>query len=117
MGAPGPNLYGIIGRQAGTCTDFHYGPDLVAAVEAGLVEPVRAFQAMWRARVSLCVRIWVIIRPNRGCPTVCEAGGRTYWPILSVCQSPAQDDPANCVQKGQDCCCNGLRVLFMGQMP
>ena len=35
-GRVGPNLYGVIGRQAGT-TDFRYGDDLVAAGEAGLV--------------------------------------------------------------------------------
>ena len=32
----GPNLYGIIGRQAGT-TEFRYGESLVAAGEKGLV--------------------------------------------------------------------------------
>lgn len=35
-GRTGPNLYGVIGRQAGTA-DFRYGDDLVAAGEAGLV--------------------------------------------------------------------------------
>ena len=35
-GKVGPNLYGVIGRQAGT-TDFRYGDSLVAAGEAGLV--------------------------------------------------------------------------------
>jgi len=33
----GPNLYGIVGRQAGTVDGFRYGADLVAAGEAGLV--------------------------------------------------------------------------------
>jgi cytochrome c len=32
----GPNLYGVIGRQAGTA-DFKYGASLVAAGEKGLV--------------------------------------------------------------------------------
>lgn len=32
----GPNLYGVVGRQAGTIEDFNYGDDLVAAGEAGL---------------------------------------------------------------------------------
>lgn len=36
-GRTGPNLYGIIGRQAGTYDGFRYGDDLVAAGEAGLV--------------------------------------------------------------------------------
>ncbi|TMM50560.1 c-type cytochrome [Sulfitobacter sabulilitoris] len=36
-GRVGPNLYGIIGRQAGSVEDFNYGDDLVAAGEAGLV--------------------------------------------------------------------------------
>ncbi|WP_300038286.1 c-type cytochrome [uncultured Roseobacter sp.] len=35
-GKTGPNLYGVIGRTAGTA-DFRYGDDLVAAGEAGLV--------------------------------------------------------------------------------
>ncbi|WP_299740201.1 c-type cytochrome [uncultured Roseobacter sp.] len=35
-GKTGPNLYGVIGRTAGTA-DFKYGDDLVAAGEAGLV--------------------------------------------------------------------------------
>lgn len=34
-GKTGPNLYGVIGRTAGTA-DFKYGKDLVAAGEAGL---------------------------------------------------------------------------------
>lgn len=33
----GPNLYGVIGRQAGTVDGFRYRPDIVAAGEQGLV--------------------------------------------------------------------------------
>jgi len=36
-GKTGPNLYGLIGRQAGTVEGFRYGDSLVAAGEAGLV--------------------------------------------------------------------------------
>lgn len=36
-GKTGPNLHGIIGRQAGTVEDFKYGESIVAAGEAGLV--------------------------------------------------------------------------------
>lgn len=36
-GRTGPNLYGIVGRQAGSVEGFRYGDDLVAAGEAGLV--------------------------------------------------------------------------------
>ena len=36
-GKTGPNLYGIIGRQAGTAEGFSYGDSLVAAGAAGLV--------------------------------------------------------------------------------
>lgn len=36
-GKTGPNLYGIIGRTAGSVEDFKYGDDIVAAGEAGLV--------------------------------------------------------------------------------
>jgi cytochrome c len=36
-GRTGPNLYGVIGRQAGTIEDFRYGDSIVAAGEAGLV--------------------------------------------------------------------------------
>lgn len=36
-GKTGPNLYGIVGRQAGTVEGFRYGDALVAAGEAGLV--------------------------------------------------------------------------------
>ncbi len=35
-GKTGPNLWGVIGRQAGSA-DFKYGKDLVAAGEGGLV--------------------------------------------------------------------------------
>ncbi|MEP2639454.1 cytochrome C [Roseobacter sp.] len=35
-GRTGPNLYGVIGRVAGS-SDFRYGDDIVAAGEAGLV--------------------------------------------------------------------------------
>jgi cytochrome c len=33
----GPNLYGVIGRQAGSLEGFRYQPSIVAAGEAGLV--------------------------------------------------------------------------------
>jgi cytochrome c len=33
----GPNLYGVVGRQAGSVEGFRYRPDIVAAGEAGLV--------------------------------------------------------------------------------
>lgn len=36
-GKTGPNLFGVIGRTAGTAEDFKYGSDLVAAGEAGLI--------------------------------------------------------------------------------
>ena len=36
-GKTGPNLYGVIGRAAGSVEGFKYGKDLVAAGEAGLV--------------------------------------------------------------------------------
>ena len=37
-GRTGPNLYGVVGRQAGTQEDFDkYGDSIVAAGEAGLV--------------------------------------------------------------------------------
>ncbi|MFC7703950.1 c-type cytochrome [Plastorhodobacter daqingensis] len=36
-GRTGPNLYGVIGRTAGTEEGFRYSPALVAAGEAGLV--------------------------------------------------------------------------------
>ena len=36
-GKTGPNLYGVIGRQAGTYEDFKYGPSIVEAGEGGLV--------------------------------------------------------------------------------
>ena len=36
-GKTGPNLYGVVGRQAGAYEDFKYGDSIVAAGEAGLV--------------------------------------------------------------------------------
>jgi cytochrome c len=33
----GPNLYGVVGRQAGSLEGFRYRPDIVAAGEGGLV--------------------------------------------------------------------------------
>lgn len=36
-GRTGPNLWGIMGRTAGTVDGFRYGPSLVAAGDAGLV--------------------------------------------------------------------------------
>lgn len=44
-GRTGPNLYGIIGRQAGSVEDFRYGDALVAAGEAGLVWDEESFVA------------------------------------------------------------------------
>ncbi len=36
-GRSGPDLYGVIGRQAGSVEGFRYGNSLIAAGEAGLV--------------------------------------------------------------------------------
>lgn len=36
-GRTGPNLYGVVGRQAGTFPDFKYGDSIIAAGAAGLV--------------------------------------------------------------------------------
>lgn len=36
-GKTGPNLYGVIGRQAGSVDGFKYGKSLIAAGEGGLV--------------------------------------------------------------------------------
>ena len=36
-GKSGPNLYGVVGRTAGTSEGFKYSKDLIAAGEAGLV--------------------------------------------------------------------------------
>lgn len=36
-GKVGPNLYGVVGRQAGAAPDFKYGDSLVAAGVAGLI--------------------------------------------------------------------------------
>lgn len=44
-GRTGPNLYGIIGTQAGTEEGFRYGDSLVAAGEAGLVWDEESFVA------------------------------------------------------------------------
>ncbi|MDU8910967.1 cytochrome C [Aestuariicoccus sp. MJ-SS9] len=44
-GRTGPNLYGVIGRQAGSVEGFRYGDDLVAAGEAGLVWDEETFVA------------------------------------------------------------------------
>ena len=44
-GRTGPNLYGIIGRQAGSVEGFRYGDSLVAAGEAGLVWDEESFVA------------------------------------------------------------------------
>lgn len=35
-GKVGPNLYGVVGRQAGSFEDFNYSESMVAAGEAGL---------------------------------------------------------------------------------
>jgi cytochrome c len=35
-GRTGPNLYGVVGRQAGSLDGFRYGKSLIAAGEAGL---------------------------------------------------------------------------------
>jgi cytochrome c len=36
-GKVGPNLFGVIGRKAGTVPDFNYGASMLAAGEQGLV--------------------------------------------------------------------------------
>jgi cytochrome c len=42
-GKTGPNLWGVVGRTAGTYEDFKYGKDLVAAGEGGLVWDLESF--------------------------------------------------------------------------
>lgn len=44
-GRTGPNLYGVIGRAAGSVEDFRYSADLAAAGEAGLVWDAENFEA------------------------------------------------------------------------
>ncbi len=44
-GKTGPNLYGIIGRTAGSVEDYKYGKSLAAAGEAGLVWDEEQFVA------------------------------------------------------------------------
>jgi cytochrome c len=44
-GKTGPNLYGVIGRTAGTYDGFAYGADIVKAGEAGLVWDEATFTA------------------------------------------------------------------------
>ncbi|MFC3612694.1 c-type cytochrome [Lutimaribacter marinistellae] len=44
-GRTGPNLYGVVGRTAGTVEDFRYGEDLVRAGEKGLVWDAENFVA------------------------------------------------------------------------
>ena len=41
----GPNLYGVVGREAGAVEDFRYSPAMVAAGEAGLVWDRESFIA------------------------------------------------------------------------
>ena len=41
----GPNLYGVVGRQAGSVEGFRYKKDIVAAGEAGLVWDEEALTA------------------------------------------------------------------------
>lgn len=36
-GKVGPNLYGVVGRQAGSLEDYNYGDSIVAAGEGGLI--------------------------------------------------------------------------------
>ncbi|MFY0620369.1 MAG: cytochrome C [Pelagimonas sp.] len=44
-GKTGPNLFGIVGQQAGAVEGFKYGKDMVAAGEAGLVWTEETFAA------------------------------------------------------------------------
>lgn len=44
-GKTGPNLYGVVGRTAGTVEDFRYGKDHIAAGEAGMVFDEATFVA------------------------------------------------------------------------
>lgn len=44
-GRTGPNLYGVIGRVAGSYPDFRYGDGIVAAGEGGLVWDEASFVA------------------------------------------------------------------------
>ena len=47
-GKTGPNLYGVIGRTAGSYEGFGYGNDLVAAGEKGLVWDIEDPKAFLR---------------------------------------------------------------------
>ncbi len=44
-GVSGPNLYGVIGRPAGSVEGFRYSPSMQAAADAGLVWDEESFVA------------------------------------------------------------------------
>ncbi|MEP4035272.1 MULTISPECIES: cytochrome c family protein [unclassified Pseudophaeobacter] len=44
-GKTGPNLWGVVGRTAGSYEGFRYGKDLIAAGEGGLVWDLESFTA------------------------------------------------------------------------
>lgn len=44
-GKTGPNLWGVVGRTAGTAEGYRYGDDLIAAGEAGLIWDEASFVA------------------------------------------------------------------------
>ena len=46
----GPNLFGIIGRQAGSIEGFRYGKSIIAAGEAGLIWDLEKFTIYARIR-------------------------------------------------------------------
>ena len=123
----GPNLYGIIGRTAGTVEGFRYGRSLVAAGEAGLVWDeehivqylldTRKFLQSYLDDNSARSKMSFKVRPDRKNDLTAEEVARNFYLFLqtagpaaetgtdlkaSETEDPNTGQPASDQQQNQD---------------
>jgi cytochrome c len=92
----GPNLYGVIGRQAGTYEGFRYGPSLVEAGQKGLVWDEETFVA-YVQNPNAFLRSYLgnnRARGNMAFQIRNEAQARDLYAFLATFSEAAEGEPA-----------------------
>lgn len=94
-GRTGPNLFGVMGRQAGTYPDFKYGKDLVAAGEAGLIWDEAAFEEYVQdPRKFLQTHLDDKKAKSQMSFKLKKGGKEIYAYLTSLAPAPAEEAPA-----------------------
>lgn len=92
----GPNLYGVIGRQAGTYEGFRYGASMVQAGQKGLVWDEETFVA-YVQNPNAFLRSYLgdnRARGNMAFQVRTEAQARDLYAFLATFSPPPAEEPA-----------------------